>query len=348
VSGDFNVKNLDAELLVSVVRGDAALENAGDITVEMINGDLFVRNVNGPLMAGEVMGDMALRNVGDFRVGKVYGDCAASNVNGTATIGEVMGDINLRTVNGTVAIEKSNRDVNLRNLGEVATVAQAHGDIRLRGGLASGKHSFTADGDIVVRWPIDAAVHIDARAAEILNELPLKDVVDDGQQLTGSLGEGETFLILAAGGRIILKEAQPSGKSWKSFPDEDLDFEVDLSGLGDQIAEEINSRMTEWTARIETKFGPEYAAKIERKAQAAAARAEEAAERAIRKAEKAAQKARWQMERRMAPTPVKPVQKAIPKEKLVTEEEQLKILRMVEKGIISPEEADTLLSAIEG
>jgi hypothetical protein len=45
----------------------------------------------------------------------------------------------------------------------------------------------------------------------------------------------------------------------------------------------------------------------------------------------------------------KPVTPTPPsKEKQATEAEQLKILKMVEKGIISPDEASTLLEAIEG
>ncbi len=76
-----------------------------------------------------------------------------------------------------------------------------------------------------------------------------------------------------------------------------------------------------------------------------AAKAEKAAAEAMRQVEKTARQVRWQSDHSMW----KPTTTATPKkERQATEAEQLKILKMVEKGVISPEEASTLLEAIEG
>jgi hypothetical protein len=73
----------------------------------------------------------------------------------------------------------------------------------------------------------------------------------------------------------------------------------------------------------------------------------------MRQAEKAMERAERQMRRAVhisrPPVPPKPPMAPFtfkPKSK-ASSEEQLKILKMVEKGIISPEEAGTLLEALE-
>lgn len=346
VAGDLDVRNLDGQLAISSVKGDAALQNLTGAEIAVIHGDLAARNLNGPLKLEELMGDGGLRNVADLELQKVYGDLVAHNVNGAVHIAEVMGDVSLKTVNGDVHVTLGHRDVNLRNLGGLTTIGLAHGDIRLRGGLAPGKHSLKADGDVVIRWPASEPLNVEGRAPRIRNRLPLEAIREEEGFFSGRLGDGETFLLLEAGGRIILKDidATTGTEGWEEFAEVDLEFELGLEDLGQHIAEEINSRMDEWSTRMERKFGPEFAARMERTAQEAAARAEKAAERAMRKAEKAARRASWHS-RRGAPSPSAPKSQA-PQEPQATVEEQLKILKMVETGVITPDEANTLLEAI--
>jgi hypothetical protein len=66
----------------------------------------------------------------------------------------------------------------------------------------------------------------------------------------------------------------------------------------------------------------------------------------MRKAEKAAQKASWHTARGSWSEPTASNQSSS-KQKRATEEEKLKILHMVENGVISPDEATELLEAFE-
>ncbi len=144
-----------------------------------------------------------------------------------------------------------------------------------------------------------------------------------------------------------MKAMDTFAEPWGDRPEDEIDweFDLDLSGLGQHITSQINSRLGEWSSRFESGFDAELSADIERRVRDAAARAEKAAERAVRQAEKAARKARWQAQGSWSPsTPTRP---APAKETRATEEEQLKILRMVENGVISPEEAETLLKALQ-
>jgi ribosomal protein S20 len=292
------------------------------------------------------MAAVSIRNVDGLDIDTVYGDFAGRNVNGSASLKTVMGDISLRTVGEGVTIGKGHRDVNLRNLGGVNKVEMTHGDIRLRGGLAAGKHVFKANGDIVVRWPMDAPLNVEATAPSMRSRLSFDKVIEEGNHLTGRIGDGETFLFLEAQGHINLKELKTPKDSWDSGGSFDFDFVADLEGLGDQINAEISSRMRQLSARLEQDVGPDFSAKLERKAQEAAVKAEKAAEKAMRHAEKAAKKAGWQARGTAWDPYAKTSKNKSTKEKKATEEEQIKILKMVEKGIISPEEANTLLEAI--
>jgi hypothetical protein len=346
VHGDTRIKGVKGLVTIAEVKGDLALRGLDDVTVATVHGDLTGRDLASTLIVEEVMGDVSLRNVHNLEVTTIAGDCSAVNASGFIKLQTVMGDVVARTVNGEVAVDACHRDVNLRNLGGLITVGVAHGDIRLRGGLTAGKHNLNAKGDIVVRWPAGTPVNLEANAPQFRNRLTLVNLVQSENYLSGRIGDGATFLILSAKGRIILKEASSGRDPWEDYPGAEFDVQVDLNGLGEHIANEINDRMTEWSTRLDQDFGPAFTTKIEETALAAAEKAEKAAEKAVRKAEKAAKKARWQMDQSTWSKPAAPPPTQS-KEKRATEEEQLKVLRMVEKGIISPEEANSLLEAIE-
>jgi hypothetical protein len=346
VNGDLVVKNVAGDIELAQASGDVHLYNLGAIEVGDIKRDLSVRNLSGNFTANEVFGDASYRNVLDVKLVKVYGDCALRNVNGNVTINSVLGDLSLRTVNGDLEVDEVYRDAILRNLGGVSRIGIAHGDVRLRGGLVEGKHQFNANGDIVVRWPAGTPVDIQAAAPKISWRMGLEDVQEEAGSLSGHIGDGNTYLMLEAKRRIILKGIRSGSEPWEEYSGQEYDIEADISGLGLHIAGEINSRMTELGQRLEHQFGPEFAARMEQKAQKAALKAEEAAEKAVRKAEKAAKKAQWQINRRYPPSPAATSPKTQPRK--AAEDEQLKILKMVEKGVISPEEANELLAAIDG
>ncbi len=347
VNGDLKVKMVEGGLTISEAMGDVVTRNVGAVELGTIYGDLSIRNVNGMMTINSIMGDISARNTETLEIGTIHGDCSIRYVNGAADLNEVLGDISIRTVNEDITIGRCRRDLNVRNVGGRLSAEDVSGDIRLFGGLPSGKHSLTAQGDIVVRWPIDQPLLVEARSPDIRVIIELEDLVEETGFLSGRIGEGETFLLLNAKGRIIIKDAAAPDKQYDEFVDMDFDMDMDFGGLGEQFATEITNRMSEFSARMEKEFGPSFTAKIERTAKAAANKAERAADRAVRKAEQAARKVRYQADRTSWNAPPSAARAQSPKENKATKEEQIKILRMVENGIISPDEASTLLEAID-
>lgn len=345
-NGDVAIKNIENPVRLGQIKGDVVLQNLVSAETTRVFGDLSIRNLSDSCVVGEALGDVSFREVGDLTVQTIYGDCAVSFVNGSVEILQVMGDIVLRTINGDVTISEGRRDVNIRNIGGVCHVDAVHGDIRMRGGLSSGKHRFTADGDIVLRWPSDAPLIVEAMAAEVKNRLDLVDVVEENDMLRGRLGEGQTFLFLNSKGRIILNRAEAMRDDNSQFSEKEFSFNFDLGQLGEYVTSEIDSHMANFSARMQKEFGPEFAARLEQRAQEAAIKAEKATEKAIKQAEKAATRLRWQAGGESWNSAYTGDQDQSGQKQKTSSKEQLQILHMVEKGIISPEEAATLLDAL--
>ena len=349
VAGDLAIRNLEGPLVVSEAAGDVSLRTVSSADLGAVHGDLSVRSLGGALEIAELMGDASLRSIGELTAETIYGDLAVRNVERSVEVSVIAGDVGLGAVGGDVSLMKVHGDASLRNIGGICQLPETSGDIRLRDGLVGGKHLFVANGKIVVRWPSDTPVAIDATAPAFDIHLPLEDVVEENGTLTGHIGDGDTLLRMEAKKRIIMKEMDTFSEPWGDQLEDQIDFEfdLDLSGLGDRISSEISSRFGELSNHFGEEFEANFTADIEQRMRDAASRAERAAERAMRQAEKASKKARWQAQSDSWSNPAPPSRPSAPKEAKATEAEQLKILRMVENGVITPDEAATLLEALE-
>jgi len=337
VSGDLVVKGLTGQGAARQVHGNAILVEVGAFNSEMVHGNLVARGVQS-LAAGAVHGDVSARRVGGVKLGAVYGDFSGKGLDGSVTIEEASGDVSVREVNGEIALGHAHRDVNLAAVAGRVMLGSVDGDIRLRGALPPGDHALSAHGDIVVRWPANVAVNVVAAAKRIVNRLPLQDVAEKDGQLLGRIGNGTTQLTLSADGQIVLKEITPVDEKWDDgMIGDDAEFEPFFSGLGlenmtARIEAEVNNHLARVARDIETRFGPEFG---QRMADKVARQAERATERARRKGE-------WRSRAGDSATA------AAPQRRSASPEEQLKILKMVESGAITPEDAGMLLEALEG
>jgi DUF4097 and DUF4098 domain-containing protein YvlB len=351
VHGDLVVKRVSGDLSLQTGDGDVILVGLNNIKINTINGDLSAKQLDGDLFVETINGDASCRHVQSVAAGVVNGDISVRFANGSVRLQEINGDAGLRGINGDVFVENGRRDANLREIAGLIQLYHVNGDIRLKGPLCAGDHNCTANGDIVLRWPANHPVTINASAAAIKNRLPLQDVEESATTLSGHLEKGGPVLNLKANGRIILKEAQLVKEGWEQESSEsfgfgedfDFGFAFDFADLGERISREVQQNIERITTDIQSKFGPDFgekmAEKFARKAERAAAKAEKAAERAQRRAARQqARQTRWS-----PPPPPGPTKPSPPKS---SPEEQIKILKMVEQGILSPEEANTLLEAL--
>ncbi|MCB8934906.1 MAG: hypothetical protein H6663_05510 [Candidatus Promineofilum sp.] len=333
VDGDLRIKQFTGTVAGEYVHGDAVFAQANDVALGIVHGDVAARNMIGLLSIDEVNGDVAARVIGEARLGAVHGDFSARIINGDVTIDSIHGDADLRTVNGSVTVSQGFRDVNLYNVGGLVSVAGVTGDIRLRGGLSDGEHSLEARGDVVVRWPANVALNLAVTAPRIDNRLPMDEVTDKPGSLAGRIGNGQTSLTILAGGRVILREEDLTKEKWSdNGGDMEFDIGINMDDIASRIEGEVQGHLSRVTREIESKFGPDFSQRIN--------------EKIARKVEKAGARRRTEPNSRFVGAAFATTGAETPK-KSVTTEEQLKILKMVETGKISPEEAGMLLEALE-
>lgn len=351
-SGDLVIKNISGDISLEEVMGDAVLSGLNHLKINTVQSDLSAKNINGNLSVDTIHGDAVLRRVANVTCHNIHGDLSARTVTGTVYINQAGGDVVLNSISGNLTINQCARDISLKNLGGLAQV-QGQGDIRLTGSLCSGKHTFTAERDILVRWPQSEPLTFSATAPKIVNRLNLDEVVSEMEtELHGRLGDGQTVATFTANGRFILKEGDLVDARWQDESADNAAFAFDFNDFGEQISSQINEQINRFASQIETKFGPDFAdslsQKISRKAEQAAAKAERAAEQARRRAEEQAARSQRRPGRPpMPPMPPMPPAPPSPFKRKASTEEQIKILKMVEQGVISPDEAAVLLEALE-
>ena len=335
VKGNLNIKRFSAAVSCEFTHGDALLSQTSGGHLGIVQGDLIARNLIGNLDVTEVNGDAVLRVAGGANFGSIHGDLSARVISGDVTVNTINGDADLRTVDGDVEIKQGFRDINLSNIGGQIHVAGVTGDIRLRGGLSEGDHSLDARGDIVVRWPIDLPVILSVTGEKIDNRLPLEEIIEKSKSLAGRLGEGGPRLSLASGGRVVLRKAEQTSEKWSMEGGEvEFDFDGNMNHIAARIEAEVNSHLSRVSRDLESKFGVEFGQQINENV---ARKMEKASERMRRRSEQRTRSSSADYSSGMSESATK----------TVSTEEHLRILKMVESGKITPEEAGMLLKALE-
>lgn len=328
VAGNLTVSSVDADVLVHDVRGNARFSQvSGEVTLK-----------------GSVNGNGVLKHVGSAIVGDVMGDLTVKHITGSLSAQSVRGNSGVRFVTEDVSIASVAGDLIMSDIGGAVDVT-SRDDIRYSGALAPGKHSFVAASTIDFRYPGESAITIFATTEIFESRIEFESVEDneDGS-IVAIKGDGGPMVTLVAPERLRIRTYEDTSDGFNVHADIDLDFadlEMDLSDLGERISAELNERMAE----ISTRIGPEIGLKAEqalRSAQAAVERAAAKVEVEVRRAE---QRGRTAPKPRAKPRPAAAPVPPVPP-KVDNTEAQLKILKMLEEGKVTVDEANKLLAAL--
>jgi polyhydroxyalkanoate synthesis regulator phasin len=352
--GDVEIKLLEEPLKIGTVHGSLALRKIAGAQVELVEGDFSVRKSTGDLKLAQVMGDAELR--------EVEGDCNLTQGLGDLEVQDVEGNLNL----------VANGDARLRLNVMMGSIYQ----IQVQGDVVC---SLPQDADL--------KASLSSARESIKVRLPNNSNHYRQGQVEFVLGGGEIALIIQAGGDITLLGEEDTGWGGGAPQPPDFGQQIARqveAQIGSQM-EEITRRMNEHVSRLSDTLGkvgmsPDETQRIidqamqvsERetaRAQEKMRRAQEKLERKLeatqRRAEqkaRSAERSSWTRPRHTwghgrhtlnidLSTPSAPSTPASPDtaaQEPVSEEERLMILRMLEQKKISMEEADRLLSALEG
>jgi hypothetical protein len=332
------------------VRGNFNNSETNSLTVDKVSGNLNVKALKANVQANKVSGNLtAVDLMGDLRVDSVGGDLK---------VREFLGGLSAR-VGGSAKLD-------LQELAMPFVTVDAGGDIRCRVPLA-----------------LDARVTLHAGNEVIIKNLSLPDQFN-AHHVEYTLGAGEGKLALSAGNRVKLTGATlEEGVSDWDF-DTDYQFQGQFNeraaDIVQQVAEQVEAQVEAITRQLNERLsqldsGDAIAAKVQMKVQSAMRQAEEKIAEAMRRAERQAER---QAERHAArdarhrvfvmppvppvpPMPPRPPMSGMPpmphpaqsplnagkpKRTPPSPEERMLVLKMLEEGKISVEQAEKLLAAM--
>jgi len=359
--------------------GDLEMPRGARLVLGALPAAVSVRGVLGAVDGERVDGDARLADVGPATLGAIGGAFTAEGVAGdldiaaigsSARIADVRGDLRLPMVGGSVRIVDVSGDLAVTAGGGAKVV------VTPRNG---GAYRLTAGGGI--RWHVpealNAAVSI-AAGGRVRVDVPgaARAPGAPAARYEAVLGDGGATLDLAAGGSVRLGSG-PGHEGWEGAMDgEPLGGMAERIGLQvEGIAEMISARITEAVGGLPETLaqrglsldqvegiaerlqhaGERAAEQVERKLRRMAEKAERMGERAERHASErlhrhdprgAAWAFRGPSEGPRAPSGVPSAPPGAAAGGAANAEEVMTILRMVEGGKISAEEAERLISAL--
>ena len=375
VRGNLWIKEVSGQngrdLTIGEVNGNAVLRDVGATMIEQVFGSLRAQHIAGALTAHSVAGDARVDDVaGEAQLEQVGSDLRAAGLSAGLIAGGVGADVRLDPPFAAGATYRLRAGSDLRvRLPEEADEASApcvRFDLQAGGGVRSKAPTLElteSNGHVTGVWGAEEGEEEEIEGRE----------------------EGETCALLKAqvGGRIVIGAVGVAGDYGPSMGGyEDFDVDIDLSFLDglDEIGPMIEARVAEAMAELDVQLQKglsflesdrfrehvenaahkaEHAA--ERIAEKARAMAEREAERARRTAEKEAQRSRiraeqaerrWQRASGQPSTPPPPTAPSEPSAPAAPAKEdksaeRMQVLRMVEEGKLSPDEAANLLQALQ-
>lgn len=326
----------DGENITLVCKEDLSIKMPKNTSVKIstINGDTSIRGMEGNIEAETIKGDVAMRNVCKVTIGAVESDFSLRLAKGDVHIKSIGGDASLREVDGNLKLDSVADDLSVRNVGGNLDLNVDADVVVYIDPKPEQKYTVAAGDDILLVLPPQTNATLSLSGDRIDVDWP--DVEpEESVSREVVLGDGSARLVLNAGGNVLVTSREDVAESADEFGNF-AGIMFDWGNWGRELGEHWGN------------FGRDIGERI-------SSRAEEAAERVARKAEAAARRAERHLRttagRRRAKLTWNWDSKHMPKARRtepVTDEERMTILRMLAEKKITAEEAEKLLSALEG
>jgi hypothetical protein len=263
--GDLKVSRFTGDLRIRNVYGDLQVKNTtGRIEIEQINGDVRAEDVasmqvldceadlrfsGGDLHAEVIHGDMRVTDAGSVRVRHVHGDMWLERLTGGVQVEATHGDARLSQVEGAAVLGIVAGDFRASVVQGPLTASQVHGDAQLEGPFPAPEgYAVSALGDAHIRLAAEDDVRLTVRAmGRVRSSLPLTPSADGSTTYTATLGEGKVRIALTANGDLRI-EAAGGGREDVRGPGErrratGTDSFADLSDLGERIRQQVTASL---------------------------------------------------------------------------------------------------------
>lgn len=352
----------DGDTILLKCLRDSYLRVPDDTTIEFrnVSGDCFVKSVEGDINISHISGSMSLKDVGNVTIEEVMGNLSVRVVEGNLSVGQVHGNADLRDIDGQAKLESVHGNLSAR--GELLGLqAEVGGNVFLRlDPDPDGSYEINAGGAIQCRLLEDASAVVEIHSNAGVIKLKTNDYsgVLKKENETITLADGEADIKLSAGGKVYFKLISEESNFEMGFDFELGDDFIGLAeGITDQVTSQIEGQMEALSQKLSNlNFGSMGSGssrvkatirREEHKVEAAQRRLERRAAAAQRKAERKNSKSHRHQQHKHTGKFVG-ISKIIDDSDPVGEDERRMVLEMVQSNKISVEEAEILLTSMEG
>ncbi len=386
VAGNLTITGLQAPLHADQVRGNLTLNGGLQVSLAEVSGNLTATQVSDLRVMGTVYGDanlqacgrLDLQNVrGNLRV-RSTGQATVSRVGGNAHVQDCAGALSAQQIGGNAVVAGVGGPCRLdsvagnlmaKDLKGGAHVERIGGNLVLNGSLGQGHtYHFRADGNAALRLGEGSGAHLHLKGhGSLVASVPLTDSEREDHTLTGTFGEGGCEVGIEAGGNVVVSHSEGgagddlAGEIARQV--EESLRAIDLDVLGRQVSDEMEAALSRLRVKMQgvnwDRIGLQGQQTIERAMDRMQENLDRLAEKSARQVEKQLRR-QERMESRVSrawergafaagqhpPHDFEMGDQGEPIPEPDLEEERLTILRMVEQGQVTPEEAEMLLDAL--
>lgn len=358
---------------------------AARLMLKKVNGDAGIKAVEGEITVQEVNGSLRLRSVGDMLIQTVNGNLEGKNIMGSIDIKTVTGNLLIRDVQGDFSAENVSGNLVLDDI-DGCVAASAKGNATLRLDPAPGaEYQVNALGNITCSLPADASVDIEVRkAGRVQVNFP---GIQEGRgevPFSLTLSDGDADMTLEASGQVMINSQAPD---LNFIPDIEVGEDIGSVGeaFAEQVARQIEIQMQNFGQQLNSQlanmnitlgaagFNQEQIDSFQKQAHAASEKASEQVQQKLNQAQERLERKLEQAERkaeRHARASEARAHSAAERFRHrdqrsphgysagtgetegyhdpISDEERLLILKMLQEKKISMDEAESLLSALEG
>jgi hypothetical protein len=386
VGSDARFRSIDGNIVIGKIGSDLSLKDVGSIQATTIGSDFSARRVRDKLSIQKVGSSVMLQDTGAAHLALIGSQLIAKHIRGDLKVEQVGSSAIARDIDGQVIFDNVGGTLHLRDVsGGIA--AQLGGAATIDFSPVSWQgYDISAAGNIRCQVPADTNAEFDitcgAQRIFIKTADGSQTIKENSHKLV--MGDGGAPVKLRAGGNVSIISQHTSIDNDESF---EVDLGGEIGTLADEIAKQttqhIESQMKLLEEQLDTQMAGLSATLSssgmpEERMRELEERLEAAKERAALRAEQASQRAQAKMERKLAAAQRKAERKARaaaarearrerkrskhagsgviitpthskPKpEEPVSEEERMMILQMLQNQKISVDQAEQLLSALEG
>jgi hypothetical protein len=361
ISGDLLLRELDGEIAVDAAHGVLSVRGGtASIAIQEIHGALVAKGLGGPLGADIVHGDIQLIDVAGGHLRQVHGNVHARSITGDLELGDVSGDVTVRGAVGAFKLDQGHGSLRAYDLQKGLEAGHIVGDLSLKTVAQPGQvYRAQTDGEIRARFPAETSARFDLQSnSSVSARLPTLEHHEQ-THVIGQAGAGEAEVILQADGDLWVQvhdQHEDTFDAWQEMDSIAARIEAEIAQhLGKMNLDADTQREIDKAMRRAEQELARAQYQLEQETQRAHERAQKAKERAA----KAARRAQERIARKsrswgvtvdtgfglFGPPPPHPHRRH--KRPRVSAEEQLAILKMLQEGKISVEQAEVLLKALE-